>query len=1561
KHQPEDIKNAYRKKDVNKQGSVSAKMQNYASAHDRDTRNVKPSEFDERWQKGGIFESYTPADELLEYRTKFSKTFKNPDGTYTTQLSGLMHYKDENGVWQDVSYDITNNNSKGFSEYKYANTTAEIKSWFAGTPGQTGMKMSYKDFRFSFWQNPQMFLMDNGNIVYAENAKQVHATVNDNVITFPNIYPGIDQEFQVMEHGRGIKDNLVIEALNIDYSKKRESIQLEFCQFVPLNEACNVLADGQVQNDDFTAEKFSIRTPDFAEGFVFNPVVAFDDKIENSNKAMEIIKLAEDKPEHADVSDLDNVVTGTYRIEFVEGGIKVFVSLPYKWFLDDKRSFPLTVDPSVTVGSEEFDYNVLWNGYYCNTRLQALYLSSTLSDAGLPDGAEITAVELYADAVNCSNTHTGLKIRIKETASDNTTDFENTGYTNCYSGSVDVNATGWHMHNFSTNFVFSSENLLIDFTMNMDDYLCVSEENYWNTWTSTGWTEKNCYKLSYSSCTEDPQAWTDPTVDSDIPYIRFTYNMPDTCDITSLDLSNCSPQPNLDSIYYFDVCQGDDIVFEASADCADCAETPDYSWTINAYDGNGETVYEQNPLTYTVDQASGYDGALNINGGNCMKSYPFRIRSSAGPDVSPVTAEISGCSGASTDITVGGETDEIEVDAFLGEITPTLDVGETTFIPDGPNCTETCYQSTLTFSDFAVNSEIDNPEDILYLNINMEHTFIGDLEITLKGPNDCGSAILLPGKQNVSYDWPYSIVLFYCEKNAANSYFLGYGVLNEGTWEIGNKEDATVFASEAEAEDAVLNNNYGASVDCPESQYDVVYSIDIANIAFGIPNVDDFGDNPDPCDSEILNNAPGTGWDYCWSNNPDYSYAGGTNSYVYEPENVQGYDPDSASYAFLRVNPSNMSDSANFYHPYEGFNNLVGCPLNGTWTIEVCDTWELDNGWIFEWELAFDPDLLPVNWDYTVDIDSVDWSEVTDASFDGTYPNYELIPEPGLSSGDYTGTFTVYDGFDCSAQENITYSVEGIPDITGIQTGDYVWSGYVDGNWDNATNDNWMRKTDTGYENADNTPDASSNVFIVDYCSTSTWPGLTDDIYCHDLTILSGELSIGTNQTLYVGGDFDNQASFNANNETVVFNGSSLQTVNAGGNNFYNLKTDNSGDGIQLNSDIVTENELNMVSGNIDCSGNLLSLGTSTAVPGSLQHTSGAVFGQMKRWFSGSTNSGAATGLFPLGYSGVGTEYLPLMVEYTSAPSSGGTLTAEFDSTSMGTAPAGINIPAAGACDAFEVASFSSEGYWEVTPGDGISGGTYDITLYPNGFSDISDICELTALKRSGTDWEQHGTNSEPQGTIAEPVVKRTGVSTGFSDWGIGKGPTNTLPIELLSFTAKCTGDNITINWTTASETNNDYFILEKSRDMDDFVEIARIEGQGFSSTNIEYIYDDSLIFSGYNYYRLTQVDFDGEKESFAPIHVNCENSNDGESRILVYPNPFCSEINIFMENINDDVIWFELYDGAGQVIYSDSYTIMENTQSHCLKLNELEPGIYFLKSVTETLTFSKKIVKIEK
>ena len=482
--------------------------------------------------------------------------------------------------------------------------------------------------------------------------------------------------------------------------------------------------------------------------------------------------------------------------------------------------------------------------------------------------------------------------------------------------------------------------------------------------------------------------------------------------------------------------------------------------------------------------------------------------------------------------------------------------------------------------------------------------------------------------------------------------------------------------------------------------------------------------------------------------------------------------------------------------------------------------------------------------------------------------------------------------------------------------------------------------------------DAGSALYM-DYGSPS--PGITDPLTINGNITINGTLSLSND----IGGDIVVKGNWNrgagstlVNNERAVFfTGTSEQIINTvGGETFDYVILDNNSN-LDLQSNVRVEEQLEMVSGNITTNANTLEIGTSIAEPGLLDYTSGMVFGNLKRWFIASTNSGDNTGLFPLG---VGTDFRPVLIEYTSAPSSGGSLTAQFVETEMGWQNSGNSptITAVGSCGQFSVTNYSDEGYWQVDAADGLSGGNYDISIYPNGFEIINDYCQLTALKRIGAgNWVESGTHQEPNQTGSYGLlVKRTG-ATGWSNWGLAGGKNNVLPVELIYFETKCDNNDVKIFWETASEINSWYFDIERSSNAREWTVIDRIIASGNTNQKTIYEYFDKNA-NGMNYYRLKQVDFNGEF-SYSEIRVaNCNMIE--ELDVYIYPNPAQEFVNIKLNSEFEQDYNIQLIDYAGRIVYLESE--VQNSNS-VIDVTVFPPGIYLVKIDFGQTSYTDKLI----
>lgn len=109
----------------------------------------------------------------------------------------------------------------------------------------------------------------------------------------------------------------------------------------------------------------------------------------------------------------------------------------------------------------------------------------------------------------------------------------------------------------------------------------------------------------------------------------------------------------------------------------------------------------------------------------------------------------------------------------------------------------------------------------------------------------------------------------------------------------------------------------------------------------------------------------------------------------------------------------------------------------------------------------------------------------------------------------------------------------------------------------------------------------------------------------------------------------------------------------------------------------------------------------------------------------------------------------------------------------------------------------------------------------------------------------------------------------------------STLPIELISFDGHLYNGDVVLEWQTATEHNNDYFIIERSYDGEIWNKIKEVDAAGNSTITLSYLVVDEDAKTGINYYRLTQVDFDGQYETFSPIAVQINSTTDCDYQFL--------------------------------------------------------------------------------
>ena len=581
-----------------------------------------------------------------------------------------------------------------------------------------------------------------------------------------------------------------------------------------------------------------------------------------------------------------------------------------------------------------------------------------------------------------------------------------------------------------------------------------------------------------------------------------------------------------DGIYYYNACAGGSVEMNG---IIQSGTVDSWRWYINPHNGNSSVFTTQN-VTYTPTDALAHDITLTaMDEHGCPIVAHGRIRVSGGLETS-VTDYALGeiCVGNSREITIGGAGSDIQANSESHTIEAYLGYEETIFIPDGPNCTEQCYESSVIIDDFDEGATITSVDDINYVKMNMEHSFIGDLQLKITCPNG-QSAIMLQdyyssdsGRDLFSsnaidpytYTWPAMIMTTrWRVGTTTTSWYTGLYMLGrDGVYENPNEAYLNTndgynyylasFESAADANDFINNylshyysgrdytvynithtstNTYLYSVigyttsdDEGDHTYIVWLSIDetmaanafsfptqeaaqyfLTNVCggngvvssytyteqghyhrvyLGEPDIYDCASGANLnvsqiCDADDEHNIYGVGYDYAWTNNSQYTTVG----YVYDLVNLSS---PSASYnngvdstsSFYHVLPSNIETGTQMYQPFQSFSNLIGCPLNGTWTISVCDSWAQDNGYVFDWEIALSEDFSASNWDYTVDLDGVS----NDCGSIATVSGNNLIVAPQTSSnGEQICNIILSDNLGCTTNIPLTYTAVA-PTITHV-------------------------------------------------------------------------------------------------------------------------------------------------------------------------------------------------------------------------------------------------------------------------------------------------------------------------------------------------------------------------------------------------------------------------------------------------------------------------------------------------------------------------------------------------
>jgi hypothetical protein len=417
---------------------------------------------------------------------------------------------------------------------------------------------------------------------------------------------------------------------------------------------------------------------------------------------------------------------------------------------------------------------------------------------------------------------------------------------------------------------------------------------------------------------------------------------------------------------------------------------------------------------------------------------------------------------------------------------------------------------------------------------------------------------------------------------------------------------------------------------------------------------------------------------------------------------------------------------------------------------------------------------------------------------------------------------------------------------------------------------------------------------------------------------VSGMIDISTGATQTMGAT-----------STIEFGAIGNQYIPNVGANYGTLATSGSGARI-MTANINVDGDLELNSGIIDLATFVLTLSatsSTTGSPGSGSYVCADNSGRFRKEFSA-----AGSFTFPIGDV---DDYSPATLNFTSGTFAGGAyadmnLADSVHGNMIGTSYISrIWYPAVSG-----ISSYSVDGSFTYTDAD------------VNGTE-----ASISAARWNGATWDLGGSVNDGGNQIDYTLTDLSGDISG--------GQAALLPITLVSFFANVTNDGVEVHWTTSTEIDNDYFIVERSQDGVNFTEVGRVYGAGTSYTALSYQLKDENPHTGWSYYRLTQVDFNDGTTVFTPVSVNVPIINN--IQVKVWPNPAntVQPLNVQIKNISPDKeVLVLLIDQFGREVYSK--VVVENNGSVITGIDhkgKIAPGVYFVVASDDKTIYKEKLI----
>jgi Zn-dependent metalloprotease len=269
---------------------------------------------------------------------------------------------------------------------------------------------------------------------------------------------------------------------------------------------------------------------------------------------------------------------------------------------------------------------------------------------------------------------------------------------------------------------------------------------------------------------------------------------------------------------------------------------------------------------------------------------------------------------------------------------------------------------------------------------------------------------------------------------------------------------------------------------------------------------------------------------------------------------------------------------------------------------------------------------------------------------------------------------------------------------------------------------------------------------------------------------------------------------------------------------------------------------------------------------------------------------------------------------------------------------------------------------FKVTPTINNPNGQYEITLYYKK-SELPNFngSDITSMGKSAGSIGPENTAATSFAEVQVSSAFNTDLAytstfnSGFSGFGLSNAPpAGSLPVTLIELTGERTPEGNLLKWRTASETDNDHFIIEKTYDGRVFEEIGKVTGRGTTTITTSYRFTDPLVNLNTAYYRLKQVDVDGTFAYSRIISI----SSDEKPEVKFFPNPVQSDLVVQMPEKGFKSYEVKVIDTRGRAVIS-TQKAKRNDGTLTLDMQKLPSGVYQVIITAAGLNYSIPVVKL--